>query len=98
MRMIELPKNWSADQRTKFNAGRYRVPEDISAEQAARAVAEAGAVEVERPACKKKPVPFVAKRGRKMKGPAPSNKMMPGAEDNKTSVVPFPAKRKRGKK
>lgn len=86
MRMIDLPENWE-NGKEFVRAGAYRVPEDMSEEDAAKAIAEAGATEI--PIAEVEPDAEPKKRGggKKALAGAPENKMLGGAEENKAGPL-----------
>jgi hypothetical protein len=65
-------KNWRPDEKTLINTGYYWIPRDMSEELAKRALAEGVAVLIEDDQPKKK-------------GPAPENKVMRNAPENKAT-------------
>jgi hypothetical protein len=81
MARIELLKTWRPATGQLFHTGIYRVPADMPADLADRAVREQIAVRAADPAPKRKAKPVLGLK----KAPAPENKLQPAAPENKSA-------------
>lgn len=82
MARIELLKTWRPVTGQLFHPGVYRVPADMPAELAERAVREQVAVRAADPVPKRRGKPVLTLK----KTPAPENKAQPSAPENKADA------------